>query len=657
MITARPRTTAAAAFVAACWTTLAGAQALRLEADFASAREDMDPVNWVRAQATPAPSPRSGSPLFGAPPPVPQATTTWAATILPFIDSGDPVGFAPARWGGTIGMEYLAQRADETRWRNQVTGTVNLNAASYFWQPWFAQVTGTMTVLGSATRGGDLERANTPSGFTPNYSLSGGGTLAVFPSSRFPFLGSFHSTDSRATGEFTASDYRSTRASLRQTWRDPLGTTTFAGGLDYNSLDSSSFGRDTVVQLDGRYLGTLDPHRIDAAIAWSRNRRNGGDEGSDIARAYGTHLYTPNSELWVSSLANLSEMRISGIGTTPALTQRIGQLSSQAVWRPGFDDRLVLTGGGRVFLNQFSRGDSSDTADSLSANAGATFAITEEATLNAAVSATDSSVGEGRRMLITTQNLGGTYVSRPFAVGFADYSFSASLQGAHQTGGPEDSRSAGSAQADHQVSRTVNFGPAVAVNLLATQGGGVTEDSLIGRTDTLRAGVSAGLRIATSETSDAYLGASYSGSDSRGGINDRFRLANVQANGQVRFGAYDSLSANLTAQWVRSSRDELAAEESTRQVFGGITYQNTRVFGVPRLRYQLSATLNDGIQTTSRLLGDIDAPRENVSRLVDSRLLYDIGRLELRIGTRLAKVDGRSDVQWYLRVYRQIGQY
>lgn len=52
---------------------------------------------------------------------------------------------------------------------------------------------------------------------------------------------------------------------------------------------------------------------------------------------------------------------------------------------------------------------------------------------------------------------------------------------------------------------------------------------------------------------------------------------------------------------------------------------------MPRLRYSLSATFNEGVLLNARILGDVDATRENVTQLVDNRLSYDIGRLELRI--------------------------
>ena len=66
--------------------------------------------------------------------------------------------------------------------------------------------------------------------------------------------------------------------------------------------------------------------------------------------------------------------------------------------------------------------------------------------------------------------------------------------------------------------------------------------------------------------------------------------------------------------------------------------------------------VNDG-SSLANLQVIADATLENVTQLVDSRLSYDVGRLELRVGTRLAKVDGRDDLQAYLRIVRHIGQY
>jgi len=290
-----------------------------------------------------------------------------------------------------------------------------------------------------------------------------------------------------------------------------------------------------VLQLDSRYLGARAPHRIDAALAWSRNRATPGRRApTSCARSARTS--TPTPDLWVNSLASFTETELGAGAGGLAFTQRMGQLTSQAVWRPEFDDRLVLTGGGRLFVNQFSRSGPDSTSHSLSGNAGATFSIDDQASLNASMSATQVAVTGGEDALVTVASAGANYVSRPLDLGSPTIPSARPCRGGRQSGGPEKSRIVASAQADQQLARALALGDAVSLNLLATQGGGVTHDSFLGRTDTLRLGASAGVRVATSEASDAYLGASYAQFGVEGRVNDRFRLANVQASGQIRFG-------------------------------------------------------------------------------------------------------------------------
>jgi hypothetical protein len=576
--------------------------------------------------------------------------------MLPFLDSGEPVGFAPARWGGTFALEHLDQRTEGANRRYSDAASVSLTAASYFWQPWFAQVRGNLTLLADADKssgGGEIEGVT--GGSTRGLSLSGGGNVTVFPNSRFPFNASIDSTDSRATGTFAPSDYRNTRASVRQSWRDPLGEQNATGTFDFSRLDSRTFGRDSVFALDARYLRSAETWRGDAAFNWSRNRREAG-EGTDIVRLYGTHQYTPDADLWVNSLASYTETDLAFGGGAAGLTQRILQANSQGVWRPAFDERFAFTAGGRVLANGLERAGLRENTHSASGNAGFSFAPIDDATVQGSVVATQLSLESGRPQLITFESIGANYTPRPFDFGLLSWSPSVAAQVTNETDSQDKGRVLGSLQADQQFSRAVALGKSASLHLVLAQGAGLIDDSVVGRTTVLRYNGTAGLRVEAGEGSDAFFSAGMGESRATGAVEERFRLANAQASGQLRFGQWDLLTANLTGQWIWASRALLGTEEASRQVFGGVTYQHTRVFGVPRLRYLASATWNQGF-AESRLLGDVDAPRDNVTRLFDQRLLYDIGRLEFRLGMRIAKTNGRDDRQVYLRLSRQFGQF
>lgn len=583
------------------------------------------------------------------------AAGPWSARLFPFLATGEPVGFAPARWGGTLAVDHLEQRSGDAASRYSTAASMSLTAASYFWQPWFAQVRGNLTLLASDDRGGANESAGAPDASSRALSLSGGGSVTIFPNSRFPFHATIDSTDSRATGDFTPSDFRSTRATVRQSWRDALGGENAAAGADFSRLDSRSFGRDTVFALDGRYQRATETWRGDAVLGWSRNRREAG-EGADITRFFATHLYTPNPDLWVHSLASFTESDLHLATEGGDLAQRVLQATSQAVWRPGWDERLAFTGGGRVLANGVERTGVRDDSSAVSGNAGFSFAARDDVTLQGSVTTTRLAADSGGTQLLAFESLGANYTPRPVDLAVASWSPSVAIQGAHESGAQEGPRHLASAQADQQFTKGLPLGASTSLNLVFAQGAGLVDDSVVGRTTVLRYNGTVGVRADGQEGSDGYLGAGYGESRATGAIEERFRLANVQSSGQIRLGVYGLLTGNLTAQWIRTLRETSGSRESARQLFGSVTYQHSRVFGVPRLRFLTTATFNQGL-TESRLLGDAEAPRETVTRLVDSRFLYDIGRLELRIGMRLAQTDGRTDRQLYLRIARQFGQF
>ena len=164
------------------------------------------------------------------------------------------------------------------------------------------------------------------------------------------------------------------------------------------------------------------------------------------------------------------------------------------------------------------------------------------------------------------------------------------------------------------------------------------------------------VRANPSSGSDMFLAVSGGDAKSEGGRNDHLRLLNVQLTGNLQMGVWSVFTANFTLQQIKQKLDGEEEERSSVLRSGTATYQHLRVFGVQRLRFALQATFND-MTLESRLLGDVNAPHDQFSRLYESRLLYDIGRLELRLGTRIATLDGKTDHQIYFRVNRQFGLF
>lgn len=101
----------------------------------------------------------------------------------------------------------------------------------------------------------------------------------------------------------------------------------------------------------------------------------------------------------------------------------------------------------------------------------------------------------------------------------------------------------------------------------------------------------------------------------------------------------------------------VTADDGWRKYYSGtLTYENTRAFDVPRLRFTLLASANSQ-QLERRSEGDVDAPRERIDHLAEARLDYAIGRLDTRLTLRTAKVERRRADVLFFRVSRRFGAY
>jgi hypothetical protein len=157
--------------------------------------------------------------------------------------------------------------------------------------------------------------------------------------------------------------------------------------------------------------------------------------------------------------------------------------------------------------------------------------------------------------------------------------------------------------------------------------------------------------------------ASLSASDTRTrALGDgNFQFVNLQLSQRSQATRYNSWSVNLTLQASRNESTEVDVFSGLRRTqapgwqrfySGGASLEQQRLFGVPRLRHTLQLNLNSQ-QIERRVLGDIDAPRERITQSLESRTEYAIGRLDLRLIARVAKVDDRAVATVVARLQRR----
>jgi hypothetical protein len=165
-----------------------------------------------------------------------------------------------------------------------------------------------------------------------------------------------------------------------------------------------------------------------------------------------------------------------------------------------------------------------------------------------------------------------------------------------------------------------------------------------------------------------YVSAGVSDARSLGDARDSFQLINLQASSNLPTGRFSSWRGSLTIQSIRQSAPVVFGSPfnpvivDTSQTVnlpqtgfvttstGAITYQNQRLFGIPRLRLVSDVRLN-----SQALLPVLSGPLDKESASWDNSFAYGIGRTQLRMNTRMAKTNNKVNKSIMFTAMRTLG--
>jgi hypothetical protein len=546
---------------------------------------------------------------------------------------------APIRWRGLLALDLRSFNVEGQAYRREVIESASIQATSYVYQPWFAQLAFGLTGV-TAQQYGELPARGS--------TLTGNGLAAVFPTSRFPFQANFERTDSRSSDQFTGRDFVQDRAGVRQSYRTVRGDQNASVAFDRSRLTSDAFGRDTVDVYNAGYARSLDANNFELSGNRTRNTREGG-EHAVFDRLFGRHNYSADGLVTAETLASYGATS-QQLLTRSELRNEVTQLSSFGTWRRYDDDPLLVTGGARFFSSQISSDLSETEARSALVYGNANYRYTPNLLLNGGGSVAQNS-GSGDRVTFTSLLAGGTYTADPMRFGEWLYTPSLGANAATQSGGEEGTRHQTGVQGNHGVSRLYSVAEQQSVALNLTQSLAHAHDNRAGGLTTFTNYGGVSYRVMGAESLSGL--ASLSASDSRawGFVDSNFQLVNLQLSGQANLGRYSSLVANYTVQ---ATRQQGSGEDWVLSRNGGGTYQHTRVFGVAQLRYIAIYERSD-YQLNTRLQGDLNAPREQVAWSFEQRLEYRIGKLETRLIFRVNEIDGAKNALLFFRIAREFG--
>jgi hypothetical protein len=590
--------------------------------------------------------------------------------------------FAPWRLGGNLGLDGRWMRTDLGDTTRSAGLVGDVEAASYLWQPWFAQVRLGLgfTASRSSTRNGDTLGGEGDTSTATG--LTGGADLSLFPVSRFPFSARFSVSDSRTSGDSLGTETRGKRLSLSQQYRPMVGNDHYQISVDWSEL-SDAAGHDTLFALGGAARLARGAHNLDFLGNFSDNRRDDTDTRSRNASLSATHRWRRNGDTNVESLASWNRSTF-GTGDDDFGSQ-VTQVSSLASWRPREGEPLhwaghgvSLVGSARWASAQAVGGGGGASAQSFSATLAGTadLSATWRSYASTAINHTSTSFGGGTSQF--TASAGANWAPSLVEWGAWRWMPGASFTAGLTRGGNSDSERLG-AQASHSLSRELIATPAQRLSFSASQGLGLSaefgsggdalaDDSGDARTRrTLTHNLSLFWQSVTNGTQQRYASASFSDSRTWGHDGDnQFQLANLQLTQSMNFGRYESVSAALTLQATNNQGLTLRPREFDgapggferidtgwqRSASGSASYNNARWLGVPRLRLAILGSLNTQ-ELQSRAAGDIDAPRQRVSRSLEARVEYAIGHLQARLTARAARVDDRSVALVFARIQRR----
>ena len=604
------------------------------------------------------------------------ATTPVAATPGSEEVSALGWGLAPVRWGGQVGLLTRRNSGAGGERSLDTQEFLNLRAASYLYQPWFAQINGNLQLAGN--QGSSSGGAGGSESHQEGKSVTGGGTLRLFPISRFPFQANYDVSDSRNNADLVSTDYTNTRFGIRQSYRPEDGAYALSGGYDASTISSSSFGKDNVGTWFGNFSRNTDVQSMQANLNYSQSTRSQNGDASQLISFDSRHSYQLEENLSYDSLATISDNTLdyTAAGRRSHIHGRYMQFNSSLTWRPEDEEiPLFVTGGWRTLSALNEMEGASSSSQSIGLNLSATYTPSANLSFNGNGLVTRLASGGAGSQMLSLFGGGAVYTGDPLNFGNFSYNWNAGASGSQQsaTGGLGSNGIANNTNLTGQFTHNLNR----AFNAGGNNSWYLTLGQSLSETSSTQVGNSASLTNSAGISYRAMMGDAYSGTASlnandmltTGANAGHFRYFNLQLNGQAQFSQRSSGSVNLTFQWsgqtVRQPQENTAffstqaqntTQNSALNVFGSAVYQHQRAFGVQGLRYTVSFNANT-LARNDRLAGDVNGSIERLTYSLDNRLDYRIGLLDFQVKGLVTESAGKKNALIFFKVTRDFGKY
>ena len=602
----------------------------------------------------------------------------WSKPAFP--DEERHLRLAPIRFasnvGGNIGYTYLNNTYGKNRAAMQQLGVRVLgdfSALSYFWQPWFAQVSGGVRFDASA----DTTSYGPPpsSSKSGNVILTGEAAIDLVKYSRFPFRAHAYKSENHTSGTTSGinADYINKGYDLQQAYRTRQGNFDGVAQFNHNSGGRASIGTEEVTNALGLNMTFVPSRHSDQSFHLigdfndNRHPLTGDHLATDLLTL--NHLYLPQSPFSIATMVNQSKSDYTlQSGSNPKIesTYNSGQLTSFASWRP-LRSALTMTSSVRLLRSDYNNLVTSTRSDYSNFNLGANYAWSTLLRAYGSVNVYDDNYG-----IQTVSTLAALDASKAFgeqqAINLGGFHYSryasATISNASVTTNSNLTNASGGATQTHTTSAQslgLNLGHALDKRT-GLDGGFMTTNLNQRLTEVLSSRYTPHTHLTSS--------ASTSWDRSEGRANTRFtlratdsrdltgfqyfsQLINLQASRYMNLLHHQSMNGNLTIQTSRSGFRNGSSGFSTSPS-AELHYNNQRLFAVRNLTFdsslQITAADIVSAQNSSPL---ILSTTSRARTSWDNKFEYFIGRLRIKLYSHMAVINNGVESTLYFNVNRQ----
>ena len=561
--------------------------------------------------------------------------------------------FPPVRLFGDVGYELRYDWSEDSDTVLSNALSVRLNAATYIWQPWLAQVNGGLTLRFSDTQSDATESTSTVGGANAR--------LRLFPVSRFPFEAFFDYRNNVVDDNLFDSSFEVLRYGVSQRYTPQGGGLSLGLRYEHSERESSRDERrdenssnDFLELSAARNFGNLSTNWTSR---FERSSQDNPERDEDRLFSILRHRYPVSPGATLNGQIIYRDDRIDLANSTQ--DNRRWEINEYFFWRPDTENPLLLTAAVRYLDVTVARNADDLRNRNLIGSLGASYQFNPHWGISANASSTLTEDSEGEQTTSAIESIVLNYDPDTIRFGQTNYNWFATLGAtAEQNPDQEEETNVFTGQfgLGHSLSRNIIFDGGSTLQWRFSQSGDLGQDTTgksfygLDHNATLNWSYSEG-GVNTLLSFIASDSRTYEDDgDDQGEQENESQLLSLQFSRSQSLSRYSSWSGIVLLQasrHVNRDNDELPDleleddDDLEPSVRIELNYRNQRLFAIRNLMFE--STLRLYSDSYLPLLDDSTDPDDEEGQVWDNRLQYRIGRLDLLLTGRVSRINEELD--------------